>query len=294
MTPRRRRGRGLDFEQRLRTSRWAEDLLLREFRRHGFLAVRAGLSETSEDNVPRETDTRFKVPDLLVFDPSTLTPAERETLDNTDLTQLSPDDLRPQTERGRILSKALCAVEVEFSPYRAAEMKDRHWRKKTREELARRPRRRAEPPTAPNIWVKHEDLEPLAAWQDMMRVPILVAHMFDLEAFAIPLRAVQEFHHTYTRAPDEAITLQLTTGIFSKTQAYDRVDAQGAGERKEVFVITPAAATRVGTIANVKVTSQNGLSASKKYVAHVLFDEGQLDFDDEFMRLVRGLRASAI
>lgn len=290
MSPGRRRGRGLDFQQRFRTSRWAEDLLIHEFGRHDFLAVRLGLSEASEDNLVRETDARFKVPDLLVFDPAAMNPAETETLAQTDFTQLGPDELRPESRLGRILCKALCAIEVEFSPYRAAEMKDRHWEKKTLAALARRPRRRAEPPTAPNIWVKHEDLVPLLAWQRMMGVPILVTHVFDQEAFAIPLRQVEEFHETYRRSSSEIIPLQLTSGIFSKTQAYDRVDAQGAGERKEVFVVTPAAATRVGTIVDVEVTTQLGTSSSKKYVAHVLFEGGRLDFDEAFLRLVRELR----
>lgn len=287
MSLRRRRGRGLDFEQRFRTSRWAEDLLIQEFGRHGFLAVRLGLSETSEDNLVRETDARFKVPDLLVFDPGKLDESGKQALRQTDFTHLTPDDLRPDTRLGRILCKALCAIEVEFSPYRATEMRERQWQRKTPTELARRPRRRAEPPSAPNIWVKHEDLTPLLGWQRMMGVPILVAHVFDQEAFAIPLRQVEEFRTAYHQAPENAIPLQLISGIFSKTQAYDRVDAQGAGERKEVFVISPAAATRVGTIANVVVTTQLGTSASKKYVAHVLFSGGQLDFDEAFLRLVR-------
>ena len=77
--------------------------------------------------------------------------------------------------------------------------------------------------------------------------------------------------------------------IFRKLQAYDRVDAQGAGEKKIVFVVTPAAAIRVGTIADVEISAQWGLSQSKKYVAHILFQGGKLSLDPAFVAHLRAL-----
>ncbi len=74
--------------------------------------------------------------------------------------------------------------------------------------------------------------------------------------------------------PRDGVKLQVTSGIFSKIQTYDRVDAQGAREQKAVFVVTPAAAVKAGDVDNVKVGTQLGLSSSKKYVSHVIFSEG--------------------
>lgn len=77
--------------------------------------------------------------------------------------------------------------------------------------------------------------------------------------------------------------------MFRKLQAYDRVDAQGAGERKAVFVVTPAAARKVGEITGVEVSAQWGLSQSKKYVSHILFQGGKLSLATEFLAYLRAL-----
>lgn len=189
-----------------------------------------------------------------------------------------------------LLSKACCAIEVEFSPYCAAEMKDRHWECKLPEDLdRRRPRKHAKPPTAPNIWVKLEDLPRLEAWEQAFGVSIVVAHLFDQEGFAVPLATLSALEAQWPNQGDEAIRLQLTQGIFRKIQSYDRVDAQGAGETKTVYVISPAAAQHVGTVADVKVTAQIGLSSSKKYVAHVLFEGGTLTLSGPFLDFLSAL-----
>jgi hypothetical protein len=112
---------------------------------------------------------------------------------------------------------------------------------------------------------------------------ILVVHVFDQEAFSIPLSRVVAFRAAVQAAPGQLIGLQLGSGIFFKRQRYDRSDAQGAAEEKDVFIVTPAAARRVGTVQDVTVASRVLLSASKKYVAHVLFSGGRLDFEQDFL-----------
>ena len=84
--------------------------------------------------------------------------------------------------------------------------------------------------------------------------------------------------------------LQVTGGIFKKIQNYDRTDAQGAGEQKTVFVITPAVAIKVGNITGVKVKAQLGISSSKKYVSHVLFKGGKLEASNELLELLAHMR----
>lgn len=277
-------GRGLDFEHRFRTSRWAEDLLQDALHRSGtFLCFKLGLSQIARDNRPDPGDAEFKEPDLLLFCPADITAEERRWLEETDLTQMLPSTLLADPFAHALLSKARCAIEVEFSPYRAAEMKDRGWIPKHPDALLRRPRKHANPPTAPNIWVKLEDLPRLEAWERAFNIPIVVAHLFDQEAFAVPLAALTALEARWPDRAEEAVQLQLTTGIFRKVQSYDRVDAQGAGETKVVFVVSPAAAQPVGILTGVTVTAQIGLSSSKKYVAHVLFEGGRLAFSDTFL-----------
>ena len=278
------KGRGLDFEHRFRTSRWAEDLLQDALNRSGrFLCCKLGLSQVAVDSRTDPGDTSLKEPDLVVFHPQDLAAEERRWLEQTDLTQISPADLLADPFVRSLMLKARCAIEVEFSPYRATEMKDRTWVRKQPDDLLRRPRKHANPPTAPNIWVKLEDLPRLQAWERAFNIPIVVAHLFDQEAFAIPLATLTRLEAQWPESAEKAIILQLTTGIFKKVQSYDRVDAQGAGEAKVVYVVSPAAAQPVGTLANVAVTAQIGLSSSKKYVAHILFEGGTLTFSDTFL-----------
>jgi hypothetical protein len=83
--------------------------------------------------------------------------------------------------------------------------------------------------------------------------------------------------------------LQVTSGIFAKIQDYDRVDMQGAGEQKPVYVITPAAAEKIGDITDVTVSSQVDLSGSKKYVSHVIFTGGKIEISTDFLEFLTSL-----
>ena len=202
--------------------------------------------------------------------------------------------MRPRSafDRGKpldfVLGKALAALEVEFSPYKAAEMKGRHWKPKTLEQWRRRPLKHAKPPPAPNIFVKEEDLPKLIAWEERFQVPIIVARLFDQEGFAICLREIGSFNLEYEEHREaDRKALQMTTGIFKKLQAYDRVDAQGAREEKLVFRITPSAAVKVGDLSDIEVSAQVDVSASKKYVSQVLFSGGSLQVSPEFLALLR-------
>jgi hypothetical protein len=77
---------------------------------------------------------------------------------------------------------------------------------------------------------------------------------------------------------------------FSHGLSYDRTDAAGAGERKTVFVVTPAVAMKVGDVEDVKVQAQLGLSSSKKYVTHSLFSGGHLNPTPEFLAFLKNAK----
>src|ERR1019366_7947422 len=115
-----------------------------------------------------------------------------------------------------IMAKASAAVEVEFSPYKANEMKGRFWEPKTTEQWERRPLKNANPPIAPNIWVKEEDLSRLNGWENEFGVPILIAHLFDQEGFAVALKAVNKVNEKFSEVGCDQVRLQMTRGGDNK------------------------------------------------------------------------------
>lgn len=286
-------GRGIDFEHKFKTSRWAEDLLLKSLRKEpGFVAIRFGLSEVKADRDVKYDKLGLKEPDLLVYETAALTERELELLDSSDCSAENPEKFKPGNKLNFVIAKACAAIEVEFSPYKASEMKGRGWKPKTPEQWARRPLKHAKPPSAPNIWVKGEDLDRLNKWKTEFGVPIVVAHIFDQEGFAVRLEAVNAFFKKLNKVGCDKRELQVTTGIFYQSDySYDRVDAQGAGETKPVFNVSPAAATKIGDVKNVKVEAQLGLSASKKYVTHSIFSGGHITFSPEFLSMLKTMRS---
>jgi hypothetical protein len=288
-----RRGRGIDFNHRFATSRWAEDLLAMalNMRATGLCCIRLGLSQISADGNPLDDDTDVKEPDLLVFECADLTSADFELLTHTDLTTLRASQIASDAALMKIFRKACAAIEVEFSPYQAAEMNGRYWKPRTQADFDRRSYKHANPPVAPNIWVKLEDLPRLQRWQQRFGVPIVIAHLFDQEAFAVDLRTIVDFEDSFPSDAQAQRELQLSSGIFRKLQSYDRVDAQGAGEKKIVFVVTPAAALKAGDITEVSVSAQLGVSKSKKFVAQIIFEDGKFLLDQAFIDHLRQMRS---
>ena len=284
------RGRGIDFKQKFNTSRWAEDLLIRSLgASFGLVTVRYGISTFIPEGEKLIYGTsQYKEPDILVFDGDALSAAEKEMLGDGSLDWEERKRLG-STGLNELLKRALVALEIEFSPYRAKEMKDRHWKIRSPEKWDARPLKHAKPPTAPNIWIKEEDIEKLTAWEKDFGIPIAVAHFFDQEAFAVALAKVWNFRSAYVAQGSDPKKLQVTSGIFAKIQDYDRADMQGAGEQKPVFIVTPASAEKVGDISDVKISSQVDVSGSKKYVSHVIFKGGKIDIRPEFIAFLVGL-----
>jgi hypothetical protein len=284
------RGRGIDFKQKFNTSRWAEDLLIRSLGdAFGVKTVRYGISTFVPEGEKLIYGTsKYKEPDLLVFKADALSAKEKQLLGDGAL------DWKERGELGKaglddLLKRAFVALEIEFSPYQAKEMKEREWKIRTAEKWDARPLKHAKPPTAPNIWVKEEDIDKLTAWENDFGIPIAVAHFFDQEAFAVALAKVSGFRRAYNAKGADRKRLQVTSGIFAKLQDYDRVDMQGAGEQKPVFVVTPAAAEKVGDISEVKVSSQVDVSGSKKYVSHVIFTGGKIEICPGFIEFLASL-----
>jgi len=283
------KGRGIDFEHRFKTSRWAEDLLLAELNKQpDWIAVRYGLSgvQTTE-SLAKYVKTDEKEPDLLVLKRNQLNTNQLCLIEEVNSEKADRIALFTSGELAFLLEKAFVSIEVEFSPYQASEMGGRNWQKKTDEQWKKRPLKHANPPVAPNIFIKEEDLAPLLTWQTRNKVPVVVTHVFDQEAFAISLNAIRKFETKYSSLQNESQRgLQVTSGIFKKIQTYDRVDAQGAAEKKAVYCVSPAASIKAANIEQVEVKAQLGISSSKKYVSHVIFAGGKALFTPEYLKLL--------
>lgn len=280
-------GRGIDFEHRFNTSRWAEDRVHEALTSKGLISVRLGASKVAEIIARDQAEIEVKEPDLLILEARKLSAAQMKVLREYefDLSEIPPDQLKDKP-RWRFLWKcALFALEIEFSPYKATAMKQRHW---ARRDPNKKVLKHAKPPIAPNIWVKVEDLDRLSAWQDSFGVKIFVFHLFDEEAFGIGLDTLLSENHALNQIKndEELRRRQLSTGIFRKEQNYNRVDQEAASERKMVFVVAPAACTKIANLVEVEVASQLGMSKSGKYVSHVLFYGGKFEPLPELWNLI--------
>lgn len=289
------RGRGVDFKQRHAMSWWAEDLVLKGLGNcEGLLVTRYGLSEYIEPGIQIEASADVKEPDLLVYDARTLTTEEAALLKSGGVAQNGGEGCGAYEHMAFLVSKALAGIEVEVSPYQAKIMRDRNWKPIASEDFDRRPRKRAEPPIAPNVFVKEEDVPRLARWSECFgECPVVIIHVFDQEAFAVHLRDLQRFWEEWPNDAEQQRKKQLTTGIFYVEQRFDRVDAQGAAETKRVFRVAPAAAILVGDVVGVKVSAQVEVSSSGKYVTQPRFEGGRLVVRDEFLEFLRGLRGDS-
>ncbi|WP_191083031.1 hypothetical protein [Roseococcus microcysteis] len=282
---RKKRGRGSDYKQKFQTSRWAEDIFFRHLNAHpDIVAIRFGLSKFTESNEIDPGDESIKEPDLLVYCKNDLSDQEKAFFLDADF---ALDDMSRSGLPDFVYRKACAAFEVEFSPYKAADMKGRHKLPKPYEPGQKLPKKAPAPPTAPNIFVKEEDLDRLSEWQRRSGVSnMFVAHFFDQEAFMVNLDTILSFRQNYRAIPQddmrEIINIQRRTGIFFGEQSYDRVDAQGAREKKWVYRVHPNKTIKIGIVQNVDVGSQLSLSSSQKYVSHVLFTGGEIIFSDEF------------
>lgn len=287
-TKRTTRGRGVDFEQRFKASRWAENKVFEALHTERFLPVRLGTSKVAQIILRGDDEIDFKEPDLLVLDANRISASEQRKLEEQsfDLTEISPATLL-QSNQWRFLWKAaLFAVEVEFSPYKSTIMKGRNWKPRDPKTNRKLPKS-ANPPVAPNIWVKLEDMPRLGRWQEQFKTNIFIFHVFDEEAFGVSLSTLIEADKILNNLGDQpSVKWQLEKGIFRKEQNYNRGDQEAASERKKVFVVSPAASKRIGLVKGVEIKAQLGLSATGKYVTQVIFEDGFIEILPTMYELV--------
>ena len=81
-------GRGIDFEHKFMTSRWAEDLLLKSLcAQTGLIVIRFGLSKVKAAHEVKYDKSLGKEPDLLVYKTGDLKESEKKILEASDLSE---------------------------------------------------------------------------------------------------------------------------------------------------------------------------------------------------------------
>jgi hypothetical protein len=224
-----------------------------------------------------------KCNDFLVYDPRNIPSNEMAILTSEDLTQRD----RKEFARGGALrfaiERALAALRVGFSPYRAKEMPGRYWKPLASEDWRRHSRRHAKPPIAPNIRLRaKEGFQRLKVWEQHYRVPVIVVQVFDQEAFAVRLSEVVAFLKQLERcaSDEERVVLQETRGIFAR--------AYSSRGSKTVISVSPVAATKVGDVEELTVSAYVDIDRSKRYVARISIAGGRLIVSPEFPAFLMG------
>ena len=293
------RGRGKDFTGNLRMSRWAEDLSISAFDSTSYIAVHFGAS--SSTHAPYvEVDLNTKEPDLLVFRRADLLPEELKFLermneiteenDNSELMTCNRSDFEEGKNLHWVLNKAVCAIEVDQSASNSKAFRERDCEPKPWEIKKRQgPKNLPNPPSAPNVWIKIEDIPRLCAWQENHGVRIVILHLFNYEAFGVTLSDVhsasQRIESFAKSSRPRAYRYMRESGFFLKEHNYANNLAQGSSMNKQGILVAPYASTKAADIRDVAVKSEV-FEQHAKYAAKVIFEGGSVKFTPEFMRLI--------
>ena len=101
-------GRGIDFEQKFKTSRWAEDLLLKGLNKiDNLIAVRLGISEVKQSDGVAYDKYGPKEPDILVLKKNNLSSDELNLINNKDLSEFPRTQFDPDANLGFVIKKTL-------------------------------------------------------------------------------------------------------------------------------------------------------------------------------------------
>ena len=174
-----------------------------------------------------------------------------------------------------VLEKSVCAIEIEYSTSNSLSYRERNcapkpWKLKKRHG----PKNLPKPPSAPNVWVKGEDLHRLNAWQEDHNINIIVLHFFNHEAFAVLLSdvydAAQHIYNLARTSKPRAHKYMQEHGIYCTEHDYVNYLSEGSSQTKDVIVVAPFASKKAANISDVNITSYV-VEQHAKYSAKVLF-----------------------
>ena len=280
-------------------SRWAEDLAISGFEETPLIAVHFGPSSASNMEIIN-MDTNIKEPDLLVFRQDSLTSEELDLLnamndatesgENNQLMICDRNEFDDGGDYSWVINKAIAAIEIEYSAsnslaFRERECQPKMWTLRKRQG----PKNIPDPPAAPNVWVKREDLNRLQAWEEKYEIPIIVLHFFNHEAFAVRLSFVrqhlQEISRLARSSRPRANRYMQENGIYANTHEYIHYLAEGASQEKEVVRVAPFASIKAGDVSDVVIATDVS-EQHAKYVAKIIFRGGRIDYSPDFIELL--------
>lgn len=276
--------RGSDFAMRWEQGKWSEDRIIEAINDTDELrAIPYGLSQigpTDKDKIEeywrkhQNVEQHGKRPDILVFKKEVYEDIEGDLPEDPTTT---PDD-----EIEDIVSSSILGIEAENSLWKAKEMPDYGVELPLQTKSV----------TAPRIWVKDEDWDPLQKWKDYFSKPIFVVQVFYDEAFMVSLDWLKE---KVDRIKEiglkgrETSKLQKELGVLVKHQSYSD-SRSGASQTKPVFTVLPSVSIKFGeSIEEPEAIPNVMFEDNGKIIPYVRFKGGSLKLTEKAKEaLLRG------
>lgn len=276
--------RGLDFLVRIEQGRWAEDLVIDAINNtQKFVALRYGLSRAVLVKGGREwleywekyqkVEKYGKRPNVLIFKKKVYEALEPGL--NQLISEYGDSSLIPEDTWRKYVEKALCALEVEMSLWKASKMPDKDMKLPLRKINV----------VAPMIWVKEDDAFKLEEWYNEYRKPIYVVQVFYDLAFIASLTEIVEKARRVKSAcnkREEAKKMKEEGLIISKQKFVD--GRTGATVTRVVYRLHPAAAKIFGILEQPPRIEVNVLEDERgKILPFLKFSNGKLRLNPEIL-----------
>lgn len=278
-----RRLRGSDFLMRWSQGVWSEHRLTEALNASSdFFAIPYGPSGTAPHDDVRKFELYFerleaaglghiKRPDLLVFKKEKLEKVQLflKTIGGVEELPFTKEEILKE-----LLAEAIIGVECENSLWKASKMPDFNTEFKAQKRLGGKPGLK-KAAVLPTIIIKDEDMGPLKKWQESVKLPIHVWHVFYDRAYGISL--------------NEAERLMTEGYILPTVQVFQAPG--GATTKKSIYKIY----YRYGYPLGVSTQEPKLLSACVEdknghILPYVKFDGGQLEISKECLDVLRSIK----
>ncbi|MEM1831885.1 MAG: AccI family restriction endonuclease [Sulfolobales archaeon] len=276
--------RGLDFLMRNEQGRWAEDLVIDTINdTEKFSAVRYGLSRVVLVKGGREWSEYWekyqkvekygKRPNVLIFKKDVYRSFESEL--NQLASEYGDPSLIPEDEWEKYVKRAVCALEVEMSLWKASKMPDKDMKLPLKKKDV----------VAPMIWVKEDDALRLKEWYNKYGKSIYIVQVFYDLAFIAPFLEIIKKAERILSEPNEKKKIELMKReglIVSKQKFVD--ERTSTAVSKVVYRLHPSAAKVFGILEEPPTIKVDVLEDERgKILPFLKFSGGILRINQEIL-----------
>jgi hypothetical protein len=278
--------RGFDFLIRNEQGRWAEELVIETINNEtDFKAVRYGVSRAvvvkSYDKWVeywkkyQSVEKYGKRPNVLVFRKNTFREFEEELKRYSE--SFGDASLIPEEIWENYVRKAVCALEVEMSLWKASRMPDKDMKLPLKKLNV----------IAPMIWVKEEDAIKLESWMKKYSKPIYVIQVFYDLAYIASLQLIINKANRVKSVQNKEMRREVMKreGLIVESQRYvDEVT--GVTTTKTVYRLHPAAAMFFGELIEPPKINVEVLEVGKgKLIPFLRFSDGKLKINPKVIEM---------